>query len=110
MKRTPLKRSKGTVIPPRMKHYVMHRDWGCVALLGGITGNAGDCNGAYDADHVRASGGLGMKSVTCPCNLVILCRTHHREKTENGKAWRPPLLAYLEQFDYGPHVEGHVKW
>lgn len=96
-----------TRIPDKMRHYVKHRDAGCIAYL--FMGRM-DCGGPYDEDHVRASGGLGLKSVTCPCNLVVLCRRHHREKTENGKTWRPRLLAYLDDFGYGPHVDGHVQW
>lgn len=105
MKRTPLKRSRGTVIPPAMKLRVLHRDGGCVGYR---LFDPFDCDGGLEIDHVRASGGLGMKSVTCDCNLVALCRSHHRKKTDDGKAYRPPLIRYLGDFNYGPHVDGHV--
>ena len=57
------------------------------------------CDGPRDVDHVRASGGLGMKSPTHRTNMVVLCRHHHRAKTEYGKVWRPLLLAYLERVE-----------
>ena len=81
------------------KAYVRARDKGCVAQracrLGGVV-HLAYCDGPLDVDHVRASGGLGMKSPTHRTNMVVLCRWHHRLKTEYGKTWRPLLLAYLE--------------
>lgn len=83
------------------KNYVRARDNGCVAsrvakyeLQLGVP-----CDGPLDVDHVRASGGLGMKSPTHRTNMVVLCRHHHRAKTEFGKTWRPLLLAYLERVE-----------
>ena len=87
------------------KHYVRARDRGCVAhqaaRIGGFTGteHVSPCEGPLDVDHVRASGGLGMKSETHRRNMVVLCRHHHRAKTEYGKVWRPLLLAYLERVE-----------
>jgi len=40
-----------------------------------------------------------MKSPTHRTNMVVLCRWHHRLKTEYGKVWRPLLLAYLERVE-----------
>jgi 5-methylcytosine-specific restriction endonuclease McrA len=57
------------------------------------------CDGPLEVDHVRASGGLGLKSPTVRTNLVVLCMHHHRLKTEFGKTWRPLLLAYLERVE-----------
>jgi 5-methylcytosine-specific restriction endonuclease McrA len=57
----------------------------------------GDCHGRLELDHVRASGGLGMKSRTTLDNLVTLCAAHHRYKTEHGRTVRPLLIAYLEE-------------
>jgi hypothetical protein len=101
---TPLKSSRGTVIPPEMKLFVFRRDVGCVGF--GVLPEF--CLGGLEPDHVRASHAIGMKSTTCPCNLVALCSKHHRYKTEHGKEVRPILLDYLAQFNYGDHVEGHV--
>lgn len=93
-----------TVIPPAMRVRVYTRDQGCVGfrLIPGV-----DCALGLTLDHVRASGGLGLKSVTCDCNLVSLCVGHHQYKTLNGRAVRPFLLDYLARFDYGehPHME-----
>jgi 5-methylcytosine-specific restriction endonuclease McrA len=86
------------------KNYVRARDNGCVAPRAarsvGATANAFFlCDGPLDVDHVRASGGLGLKSPTHRTNMVVLCRHHHRAKTEWGKVWRPLLLAYLERVE-----------
>jgi hypothetical protein len=40
-----------------------------------------------------------MKSPTHRTNMVVLCRHHHRAKTEYGKVWRPLLIAYLERVE-----------
>jgi 5-methylcytosine-specific restriction endonuclease McrA len=88
------------------KNYVRARDNGCVAARavaasGDLTlvGLGLSCDGPLDVDHVRASGGLGMKSPTHRTNMVVLCRHHHRAKTEYGKVWRPLLLAYIERVE-----------
>jgi 5-methylcytosine-specific restriction endonuclease McrA len=91
------------------KRHVRARDNGCVAyrawrtaaaeLGGGAPGAPFVCDGPLDVDHVRASGGLGMKSLTHRTNMVVLCRHHHRLKTDWGKTWRPLLLAYLERVE-----------
>lgn len=87
------------------KLYVRARDGGCVAERA-VNGAAEirtelECRGRVEVDHVRASGGLGMKSETHRTNLVCLCSHHHRLKTEYGKTWRPILLHYLEMVE-GP--------
>lgn len=90
----PMKQSRGTVIPPTMKVYVWTRDKGCV----GFGRLPGDCAGPLEVDHVRASGAIGMKSRTELDNLVSLCGSHHRWKTEHGREARPLLLEYLSRF------------
>lgn len=81
--------------------YVRERDKGCVARLIFLPGirvpvaAVSKCQGPLDVDHVRASGGLGMKSPTVRTNLVVLCRFHHVLKTDWGKVWRPMLLRYI---------------
>ena len=89
---TPLKPSRGTVIPAAIRLAVLERDEGCV----GFGRLPGPCAGRLELDHVRASHGLGMKSRTEPDNLVSLCSAHHLERTLNGRKWRPVLRAYLE--------------
>lgn len=91
---TPLHPSKGTVIPPKVRLEVKARDQGCV---GPRIGMERECFGQEELDHVRASGGLGMKSETSARNLVTLCGQHHFEKTIHGRTWRPLLLAWIEE-------------
>lgn len=95
-----MKPSAGTVIPPAIRLIVLRRDDGCI---GESVGMPGPCLGPLELDHVRASHGMGMKSETTPANLVTLCGTHHRVKTNGGRIWRPVLLAYLEQLE-DPHA------
>jgi hypothetical protein len=86
-------RSVGTRWPGDVLAEIKRRDRGCV---GPIVGMTGPCFGAPEADHVRASHGVGMKSPSTVENGVILCSAHHREKTEAGKLWRPKLLRYIQ--------------
>ena len=86
-----MKPSRGTVIPADVRLAVLHRDQGCV----GFGRFPGPCAGGLEIDHVRASGGLGMKSPSTFQNLVALCGSCHRWKTSNGRTARPILLDYL---------------
>lgn len=88
----PMKASRGTVIPQDVRAFVSNRDRICVGV---VVGMPGECSGSFELDHVRASGGLGIKSRSTPDNLVRLCGAHHRAKTEDGRRWRPVLLDYL---------------
>lgn len=90
------KASRGTVIPARLRAEVLNADKGCA---GQKVGMVHECSGSIELDHVRASGALGRKSPTERGNLVSLCGSHHREKTHNGRKWRPLLLAYIEARD-----------
>lgn len=95
-RRQGLKPSLGTQWPPEVKASIRERDGSCV---GPMIGMPGACAGPLDPDHVRASGGLGMKSPSVESNGVLLCRwVHHPMKTERGRTWRPPLLDYLAKF------------
>lgn len=89
----PLAKSRGTVIPGELRLRVLQRDNGCV---GPRVGMPGDCLGALELDHVRASHGMGMKSETEASNLASLCGLHHQLRTLEGRKWRPALLTYLE--------------
>lgn len=84
-----LKPSRGTVIPAKIRLAVLLRDNGC---LGPSIGMPGDCGGAIELDHVRASHGMGLKSPSTVENLASLCGQHHRLRTENGRTWRPLLI------------------
>ena len=90
----PLAPSSGTRIPGTLRVAVLERDRGCV----GFGRFPGDCMGALELDHVRASHAMGRKSETAAGNLVALCGEHHRWKTANGRVARAVLLAYLEGF------------
>lgn len=89
----PMNPSRGTTIPASLRLTVHLRDNGCV---GQRLGWPGPHTSALELDHVRASGGLGMKSPTTADNLVALCGECHRYKTAHGREARPQLVAYLE--------------
>jgi 5-methylcytosine-specific restriction endonuclease McrA len=90
-----MKQSRGTVIPPSIRRIVLARDgWKCVVRLVGVTH---ECLPGLELDHVRSSGALGRKSRTTVDNLVTTCPEGHRIKTENGRAVRPLLVAWIEQ-------------
>jgi hypothetical protein len=78
---------------------VWARDQGCVFTQLGIPH---DCFGRPELDHVRASGGLGIRSSSTPGNLVLLCPWAHRIKTLHGRLWRPVLLAWIERAEREP--------
>lgn len=86
-------------IPVEVYQHVRRRDRNVTGgdCVGTWIGMPGRCHWATEVDHVRASGGLGMKSPSEPWNLVSLCRDHHRLKTEHGREWRPALLEYLAE-------------
>lgn len=86
-----MKPSTGTRIPAELRLAVLQRDQGCV----GFGRFPVECQGGLELDHVRASGGMGMKSPTTFQNLVALCGACHRYKTEHGRTARPILLDYL---------------
>ena len=81
-------------IPSIVREHVRARDRGCVF---GRLGIAHDCFGGLEIDHVRASGGLGIRSRGTPDNLVLLCPTAHLEKTLHRRRWRPVLLAWIDR-------------
>jgi len=92
----PMKPSRGTVWPTEESEAIYVRDRGrCVAPIAGFQG---DCWGAVERDHVRASHGMGMKSESSRRNGVLLCAVHHAHKTVHGREDRPKLLAYLARY------------
>lgn len=95
LKRRPI-RSHQDPVTAELAAYLAQRDGPCVMLK--ITpGHI--CDGPSEIDHVRASGGLGLRSPSTRANCVRLCRWGHRLKTEYGRVWRPLLLAYLERVE-----------
>lgn len=91
-RRSPMKPSAGTRWPPAVLAHVRTHQSGCA---GAAAGMPGDCLGAREADHVRASGGVGMKSKSIATNCALTCSWHHSLKTREGKTWRPRLLAVI---------------
>jgi 5-methylcytosine-specific restriction endonuclease McrA len=80
-------------VPPDVRAQVRARDRDCVLSRLGILH---DCFGRLELDHVRASGGLGLRSRSTLDNLVLLCPVAHRMKTLEGRRWRPVLLTWIE--------------
>jgi 5-methylcytosine-specific restriction endonuclease McrA len=81
-------------IPAAVRDAVRARDRGCVFSRLEISH---DCFGWLELDHIRASGGLGMRSLSTADNLVVLCPAAHLEKTLHGRRWRPVLLAWIDR-------------
>lgn len=94
-----LRPSAGTTWPPEVRSAIRTRDRWCVAVRANfpLSPNFPNCAGTLEVDHVRASGGLGLKSRSTLDNGVLLCSRHHRWRTEHGREARPLLLAYLER-------------
>lgn len=67
---------------------------GCI---GPAAGMPGPCSGGIELDHIRASHGISMKSDSTLENAAPLCGFHHRLKTNEGKRWRPRLIALVEK-------------
>lgn len=80
--------------PADVSEAIRIRDRG--QCVGPVIGLSGRCYGTPQRDHIRASGGLGMKSPSTLENGALLCISHHRYKTEHGREVRPLLIAYVE--------------
>jgi 5-methylcytosine-specific restriction endonuclease McrA len=83
-------------IPPAVRAYVRARDGNRCVLKAMVPH---ECWGGIELDHVRASGGLGLKSRSTPDNLVCLCSAAHQAKTLHGRLIRPLLLEYLAKVE-----------
>ncbi len=70
---------------------VRARDGGCVASRAGMDG---PCDGPLEMDHVL-NGGMALRGPSDAGNLVVLCRRHHRWKTEHARVARRLLVAYI---------------
>jgi hypothetical protein len=80
-------------VTPELREAVLERDgWACV---GRRLWMPGKCNGRLELDHI-ANLGLSLRGPSTMANLVTLCSWHHRIKTDNGRTWRPLLLAYVD--------------
>lgn len=87
-----MKPSSGTRWSPEVRAHVSAHQTTCLGILAGMPG---PCEGSLELDHIRASGGMGMKSDSIATNAARLCGKHHRLKTERSKFWRPHLLDAL---------------
>ena len=87
-----LKPSAGTRWPAAVLAHVRTHQRECAGRLAGMPG---DCFGALEADHVRASHGIGMKSKSVATNCALTCTTHHALKGREGRTWRPELLKVI---------------
>jgi len=93
MRRTALRPSAGTRWPPSVIAHVRTHQPPCIGPQAGMPGT---CAGQSENDHVRASGGISMKSDSIATNCARLCNgTHHPMKTNEGKRWRPRLLEVI---------------
>ncbi len=89
--------------PPEVVRQIRYRDQGC---LGPRAGFPGSCWGRLETDHIRASGGLGLKSPSVRINGATLCTVHHRWKTEHGRDARPALIAVVDLLESGERTFG----
>ena len=87
-----MKPSMGTQWPPEVRQAAWDRDHGCI---GPRIGMPDLCLGEVQLDHVRASGGISMKSRSTLDNAASLCVRHHDLKGREGRKWRPVLLDYI---------------
>ena len=99
-----LKKSAGTEWPADVRRALERRDPVCV---GRVLGFPVTCFGGLELDHIRASGGIGMKSRSTLDNGARLCSACHRWKTLNGRIARPLLLEYVERSEnvHAHHVD-----
>ncbi|KRA31480.1 hypothetical protein ASD81_18815 [Nocardioides sp. Root614] len=80
-------------IPDRIRRRVQLRDHACRFPGCGVS-TSSTTGRSCDLDHAQPHGQGG---VTCPCNLVPLCRRHHRAKTHSR--WRYAIV-----------LPGHYLW
>src|SRR5690348_15941251 len=91
---TPMKPSAGTRWPAAVVAHARSHQPACLGTLT-TPRMPGDCMGEREGDHVRASGGIGMKSKSIATNYALTCSWHHSVKGRFGRTWRPRLLAVI---------------
>jgi hypothetical protein len=94
----PLKQSRGTVWPADVREHIATHQPYCIGPLAGMPG---ECVGASELDHIRASHGTGMKSDSIATNGARLCSWHHYLKGQAGKIWRPRLITVVRSLFRG---------
>ena len=91
----PMKPSRGTVWPSLVRRVITARDGGyCVGPRAGLP-DLGCMGTPIEIDHVRASGGISMKSRSTVDNGALLCPVCHRWKTDHGRDARPLLIDWI---------------
>lgn len=81
-------------VTPELREAVLERDQGCV---GPRLGMPRACFGRLELDHIRASGGLGLRSASVITNLITVCGAHHYAKTVEGRKWRPAFIEWARE-------------
>lgn len=78
--------------------YVEVRDGGCVAFRSDPGVDL--CDGPIEREHVRPGGGaMGMRRITRPDTVVLLCRHHHQDGWATSH--KPALREYLARVEPG---------
>lgn len=67
------------------------------SCIGRVVGFPTTCMGGLERDHIRASGGIGIKSRSTLDNGVLLCAMCHYWKGLHGKDARPLLIDYVDR-------------
>ena len=94
MRRTSLRPSRGTVWPPDVREHVKSHQPPCIGELTDPP-MPGICWPPSELDHFRASGGIGVESLSIATNAARLCHAHHEVKTHDARTWRPRLLTVI---------------
>lgn len=87
--------------PAEVKRQMDERDQR--RCIGRVVGFPTICSGGLERDHIRASGGLGMKSRSTLDNGVLLCSMCHQWKTLHGRDARPLLIDYVDRMAAGAY-------
>ena len=90
----PLTRSAGTRWPAEVREHVREHQPRCIGPLTDPP-MPDECWPPDEMDHVRASGGIQMKSESIATNAARVCHRHHEMKTHDGRTWRPRFLAVI---------------
>lgn len=101
-----MKPSRGTVWPTEVRAHVHTHQPLCVGPLAGMYG---PCEGSIELDHIRASGGIGLKSKSIATNAASMCSAHHSMKTNEGKRWRPRLIDVVRAL-FGDCAQCQEEW
>jgi hypothetical protein len=76
--------------------HVEARDGGCVASR--VDPAVDRCEGRIEREHVRPGGGaMGMRRITRPGAVVLLCRHHHQDGWATSH--KPALREYLARVE-----------